>query len=52
MSTDNPDPSKKIAQKNDSTSTEDTPEVGVGLLLLGALCLVIGIGIGLIFSLK
>lgn len=52
MSIEKPDPSKKNTQENDSMSTEDTPEVGVGLLLLGALCLVIGIGIGLIFSLK
>lgn len=38
------DESKKIA------NSEDAPKVGIGLISLGILCLVLGIGMGLIIA--
>ena len=52
MSIEQSDSSKKIADKEALGAENDTPEVGLGLILLGALCLILGIGIGLIFSIK
>ena len=48
-----PDPSNKITadvSPNDAKVEPDTPDVGVGLILLGGICLLFGIVIGLIFT--
>lgn len=52
MSTEQSDSSKKIAEKEALGTENDTPEVGLGLILLGAICLILGVGIGLIFSIQ
>ena len=55
MSEDSHDPSNKItadASSKDARMDPDTPDVGVGLILLGGICLLFGIAIGLIFTVK
>ena len=55
MSTEEPDAGKKISTQHPSSISSkagETPEVGIGLIVLGVLCLVVGVGIGLIFSVK
>jgi len=48
-------PSKEIASKGDDVSLQkdsETPKVGMGLMLLGVLCVCLGVGLGLIFSVR
>ena len=55
MSTEEPDSAKKIATEGPQSvvsAEPDTPEVGVGLIVLGGLCLVMGVVIGLVFAAK
>ena len=55
MSTEEPDSSKKIATEGPQSvvsAEPDTPEIGVGLIVLGGLCLVMGVVIGLVFAAK
>ena len=55
MSEDSHDPSNKItvdSSPNDAKMDPETPDVGVGLILLGGVCLLFGIAIGLIFTAK
>ena len=55
MSTEEPDSAKKIATESPqsvASAESDTPEVGVGLIVLGGLCLVLGVVIGLVFAAK
>ena len=55
MSEDPQDPSGMISadlSSNSSESNSDTPEVGVGLIVLGTMCLIFGIAIGLVFTAK
>ena len=55
MSTKEPDSSKKIStesQQNVEATESDSPEVGFALIVLGGVCLVLGVFIGLIFAVK
>tara|TARA_B100001093_G_C26551399_1_gene894630 strand:- start:418 stop:585 length:168 start_codon:yes stop_codon:yes gene_type:complete len=55
MSEDSQDPSDKITTNpspNDSVLDSEMPEVGIGLIVLGGICLLFGIAIGLIFTAK
>ena len=55
MSTEKTDSVKKIATENPqnvATADPDTPEVGIGLIVLGGLCLVLGVVVGLVFAAK
>ena len=55
MSTEEPDSAKKIAIESShplSNEEAETPQVGAGLIVLGGLCLVIGVYIGLVFAMK
>ena len=55
MSEDPQDPSDMISRDISSNSSEfnsDTPEVGVALIVLGTMCLILGIAIGLVFTAK
>ena len=55
MSEEPQDPSDMISRdlsSNSSESNSDTPEVGVGLIVLGTMCLIFGIAIGLVFTAK
>ena len=53
MSIKEPDTEKKIATESPQKLSErepETPEVGIGLMLLGGLCLLLGVVIGLVFT--
>ena len=55
MSEDSHEPSNKNtvdSSPKDSESDSETPDVGVGLILLGGICLLFGIASGLIFAVK
>jgi len=55
MSNDSQDPSNEItvdASSKDSELDSDTPDVGIGLVVLGGICLLFGIAIGLVFTVK
>lgn len=55
MSDDSQDPSNQItadSSPNDSKMDPETPDIGIGLILLGGICLLFGIAIGLIFTVK
>ena len=55
MSTEEPDSVKKIATESPQSianTASDTPKVGIGLILLGGLCLILGVVIGLVFTAK
>ena len=51
MSEDSQDSSNRIST-DPSENNSDMPEVGVGLILLGGVCLILGIAIGLVFTVK
>ena len=55
MSENSQDPSDKITTEQSSSDLEsdsETPEVGLGLIVLGCICLLFGIAIGLVFTTK
>ena len=55
MSTEEPDSAKKIATESPQSIANpqsDTPKVGIGLILLGGVCLLLGVIIGLAFAVK
>ena len=55
MSEDSQDPSDKNItnpSSKDSQADSETPEVGLGLIVLGGICLLCGIAIGLVFTVK
>ena len=55
MSEDSQDPSDNNIRNpspKDSPSDSETPEVGLGLIVLGGICLLCGIAIGLVFTAK
>ncbi len=55
MSEDSQAPPNKISTadpQNDLESDAEDPEIGVGLILLGISCLIFGIAIGLVFTVK
>ena len=55
MSTEEPDSVKKISTESPqsvASAEPETPEVGIALIVLGGLCLVLGVVIGLVFAVK
>ena len=55
MSEDSQDPSEKNTtnpSSKHSGADSDVPEVGIGLIVLGGICLLFGIAIGLVFTVK
>lgn len=55
MSEDSQDPSNQITtnpSSKDPGSDSETPEVGIGLIVVGGICLLFGIAIGLVFTAK
>ena len=55
MAEDSQDPSDKITtdpSPKDSVSGLETPEVSIGLIVVGGICLLFGIAIGLVFTAK
>ncbi len=55
MPEDPQNPSKEITVDSSSKESEldsDTPDVGIGLIILGGICLLFGIALGLVFTLK
>ena len=55
MPEDPQNPSKEITVDSASKESEldsDTPDVGIGLIILGGICLLFGIALGLVFTLK